>query len=575
MSIRTRWGLFSVLIFLLSLLSACQQDAYKIPHFGDGGIPGIDQGRVDIQVADMYFPDFVSDLPPTFPDVGGDACALQTELCNNMDDNCNGQQDEGFDKLNDPLYCDDCKGCAHLYPLHSIPGCSAGKCTVSLCTGGWIDLNNDPADGCEYECTPTSSYEVCDGIDNDCDGQVDNLPVNCSVKNDCVQSYGATSDCVNNKCTTPDICKTQGACSGAVVSCKGSEGWSCQYGSQVELLSCEKDEDCGGNIKCVNKECPGVVVADESTCDGIDGDCDGVADDPWKRPGLATALGLECEPTKTCTKDADCGVGSSCDNLICTKKFGLCKDQGVYVCDSNDPSKTTCQLTQAGQAPAAETCNNVDDDCNGVIDDNLTDEEWISISANGLSFQIFKYEASRPDATASDAGKLSTGRACSVSKRLPWASVTKLEAKSACELAGARLCTVDEWQTACRSENDTAFPYGTDFQVDTCNGLGYDTDQSTAGNQDAVLSVNLPSSCTSIWGSDNLLNMSGNVKEWTVVSYSGSTPTGYQMRGGAFDTPNLGTTAAGLSCNYELPDPEDVAVGTLRLPTTGFRCCKK
>jgi alpha-tubulin suppressor-like RCC1 family protein len=74
----------------------------------------------------------------------------KTELCNGKDDNCNGQTDEGFNVGQ---------------------SCSVG---VGECarTGQYVCK----ADGSGIECnaTPgTPTTEICDGKDNDCDGQID------------------------------------------------------------------------------------------------------------------------------------------------------------------------------------------------------------------------------------------------------------------------------------------------------------------------------------------------------------------------------------------------------------------
>ena len=467
-----------------------------------------------------------------------DACLVILEVCNNVDDNCNQQIDEGFDKLTDPRYCDSCKGCMGLVQLHAYPGCKAGQCVIQSCAQGYVDLDQKVENGCEYACV-TTGVEICDGLDNDCDNQIDE---------------GVT--------LTQQICKTLGPCQNAKAVCQGSQGWQCDYGSGVELQPCGKDEDCGSGFKCVNNVCPGIVIIDEKRCDGLDGDCDGVKDDPWANPVLPTALGKTCDPTKACTKDADCGgAGSKCVNDLCSPKLGACREEGQWVCDPTAKDKAICQLTTKGQTPVAETCNGIDDNCDGQIDNGtLGDEKWVTVG----SFKIFKYEASRPDANGTTSGILSTGRPCSVPSRLPWGSITKEEAQAACVRAGARLCKTSEWEQACRSENTTTFPYGNTFKPEVCNGREYDA------QKDAALVTNLPAGCTSVWGSDKVFNMSGNLKEWTATNFSGATPTAYEIKGGAYDTPSIKTFGAGLSCTYDLPAPSS----TLQIPTLGFRCCK-
>jgi hypothetical protein len=53
-------------------------------------------------------------------------------------------------------------------------------CAVGGCQPGFVDLDGDPQTGCEASCRPTNPPdEVCDGLDNDCDGGVDG-PESCA-----------------------------------------------------------------------------------------------------------------------------------------------------------------------------------------------------------------------------------------------------------------------------------------------------------------------------------------------------------------------------------------------------------
>ena len=51
----------------------------------------------------------------------------------------------------------------------------------------------------------------------------------------------------------------------------------------------------------------------------------------------------------------------------------------------------------------------------------------------------------------------------------PQAYVDQLQAASACEHAGKRLCSVREWYRACTGEAGTTYPYGEHYQAGRCN----------------------------------------------------------------------------------------------------------
>jgi Notch-like protein len=131
-------------------------------------------------------------------------------------------------------------------------------------------------------CVP--SEEVCDGEDNDCDDDIDE------------DEPGAG-----------EMCSTglAGPCDEGVTACEA------------------------GELVCVQ-----VTTPSAETCDGIDNDCNGQADDGNPQSGSACSTGLP----------------------------GIC-----------DPGTTTCQggalACNQNQAAGNEVCNNVDDDCDGTADD--------------------------------------------------------------------------------------------------------------------------------------------------------------------------------------------------------------
>jgi formylglycine-generating enzyme len=51
----------------------------------------------------------------------------------------------------------------------------------------------------------------------------------------------------------------------------------------------------------------------------------------------------------------------------------------------------------------------------------------------------------------------------------PQGYISQLEAASACQNAGKRLCTLKEWYRACRGEHDTRYPYGPAYVRGRCN----------------------------------------------------------------------------------------------------------
>ncbi|MDP2272149.1 MAG: MopE-related protein, partial [Archangium sp.] len=115
-------------------------------------------------------------LPNATPRCDVGVCRVLT--CNTGFDNCNNMDPDGCEAnvTADPMNCGGCnQACTR---PNSTATCMNSTCSF-VCAAGWVDLNNDPTDGCEYSCTFTSATDLpdlmfrdanCDGID----GEVNN-----------------------------------------------------------------------------------------------------------------------------------------------------------------------------------------------------------------------------------------------------------------------------------------------------------------------------------------------------------------------------------------------------------------
>ena len=76
------------------------------------------------------------------------------------------------DIKSDPAHCG---GCGEVCEYdHGIAACVQSNCLMTGCEDGWVNVDDDPADGCEYECTVSNEgLDICDGKDNDCNGETD------------------------------------------------------------------------------------------------------------------------------------------------------------------------------------------------------------------------------------------------------------------------------------------------------------------------------------------------------------------------------------------------------------------
>jgi len=253
------------------------------------------------------------------------------EVCNGVDDNCDGNVDEIFDLQNDPTHCGDCTTvCSY---ANAMALCVSGACNLGPCNAGFMDLNGSPSDGCEYTCPvwpPVS--EVCDGVDNNCNGTADegydtqNDPVNCGTCGTVCSYPNATALCISGSCQL-------GACDAGFGNADG-----------IPANGCECTKTNGG----------------VEACDGLDNNCNGVADETFDFNNDPTHCG-DC--TTVC---AYANATPLCTNGTC--QMGPC-DVGFSNVDGG--AANGCEYPCPVNPPVPEVCNGVDDNCDGTADETF------------------------------------------------------------------------------------------------------------------------------------------------------------------------------------------------------------
>lgn len=225
-----------------------------------------------------------------------DAKFPEFEKCNSADDDCDTKVDEIFDLQHDIKNCGTCNtvcpGGTNANAMCAPPvgnPTGPGQCSLA-CKPGYKDLDGIP--GCEFGPCFATGDEECDGEDNDCDNKVDeNLmpPAICKSGGEC----GVTAPVA--KCDTAGktgwYCEYTGAvefpertCDGLDNNCDGNidenqpnKGQTCHEDSETV---CNDAVDNDGDGK-VNDGCVRVVVPETgANCDNaIDDDMDGFVND--------------------------------------------------------------------------------------------------------------------------------------------------------------------------------------------------------------------------------------------------------------------------------------------------------
>ncbi len=296
--------------------------------------------------------------------------------CNGVDNDCSGAADEDY------------------VPVAT--NCGAGACAatgITSCVNGMVQ------DSCTSS-VPAANDTTCDGRDDDCNGQIDEdyvrVVTSCG-EGACLRS-GMTS-CVSgaivDSCSPGTPGNADSNCNGIDEDCDGEADQD--YDSVVTHCGngpCRTD----GETDCVNgvvvDSCvPGTNAASDPTCNGVDDDCDGTADDNYvpvvsncgtgvcARTGMTSCVSgtiqQNCTPGSptlasdtTCNnQDEDCSGQKDEDYVVTPTSCGVgaCVRSGQNVCSGGSVSNTCVAGTPAAND---SVCNGVDDDCSGQTDED-------------------------------------------------------------------------------------------------------------------------------------------------------------------------------------------------------------
>lgn len=83
----------------------------------------------------------------------------------------------------DALNCGSCGNSCFTNTENADWVCNLGSCEFVGCRAGYYDLDGDGS--CEYACEFRSSQEACNGIDDDCDGVIDEDAVVADIRATC------------------------------------------------------------------------------------------------------------------------------------------------------------------------------------------------------------------------------------------------------------------------------------------------------------------------------------------------------------------------------------------------------
>ncbi len=359
--------------------------------------------------------------------------AANDTACDGRDEDCDGETDEGYDRRltrcgrgaceaggltscvdgrvmddcepGEPAAADascdgiddDCDGAYDEDHAAAVTACGQGACVAegaSVCVSGALRDTCVPG-------RPSVRDARCDGIDEDCDGRMDEdyqpRPLSCGVGACLSEGFTRCVDGVEADACVPGEPGPDVNCNARDEDCDGSsdEGFvprpiECGVGA------CQREGEviCRPGRGRTRSTCrPGTPAVTDATCDGVDDDCDGANDEDYverrrrcgvgacNTSGRVRCTGGEvvsgCRPLDPAPDDGTCdGVDDDCDGANdedfvparSTCGVGACQAQGEVECRDGRVADTCVPDLPS---PADVTCDTVDDDCDQRLDEDF------------------------------------------------------------------------------------------------------------------------------------------------------------------------------------------------------------